>query len=161
MVPQRGGAPLRNPAFFFWYHPILDLKNRAEIWTLKIRFFFSRRNRFWDFESSGYAAPGQGPVGISPAPSELWAHSCGGGKVLELKGDECSHLYYCSQQGRAHATHDAVLEQLRGMLLDAEYGYGWRVERTLENLSASIAAPGGLTCLVLILLACVSWWTCP
>ena len=55
---------------------------------------------------------------------------------MELQGDECSHLYHCSQQGRAHATHDAVLEQLRDMLLDAEYGYGWRVERTLENPGA-------------------------
>ena len=69
-------------------------------------------------------------VGDSLAPSEPWAHSCGGGKVLELQGDKCSHLYHCSQQGRAYATHDAVLEQLRDMLLDAEFGYGWRVERT-------------------------------
>ena len=38
--------------------------------------------------------------------------------------------------GRAHATHDAVLEQLRGMLLDAEHGNGWRVERDLENPGA-------------------------
>ena len=94
-------------------------------------------------------------VGVSPAPTRPWAHSCGGGKVLELQGDECSHLNHCSQQGRANAAHDAVLEQLRGMLLDAEYGYGWRVERTLEILvRPSISAPDGPTCLVLILLAC-------
>ena len=73
-------------------------------------------------------------VGVSPAPSKPRAHSCGGGKVLELQGGECSHLHHCSQQGRTHATQEAVLEQLRDMLLDAECGYGWCVERTLETL---------------------------
>ena len=70
---------------------------------------------------------------LPPAPSEPWAHSCGVCKILELQGDECSHLYHCSQQGRANATHDAALEQLRDILLGAKYGYGWRVERTHEN----------------------------
>ena len=68
-------------------------------------------------------------VGVSPFFSEPRAHTCGGGKILELQGDECSHLCHCSQQGRAHATYDAVLGQLWGMLLDR---YGWRVGRTLE-----------------------------
>ena len=49
-------------------------------------------------------------VGVSPAPSEPRAHSCGGGKILilELQGDEFSHLHHFSQQGRAHSTHGAV-----------------------------------------------------
>ena len=55
---------------------------------------------------------------------------------MELQGGECSHLHHCSQQGRTHATQEAVLEQLRDMLLDAECGYGWRVGRTLENPGA-------------------------
>ena len=55
---------------------------------------------------------------------------------MELQGDECSHLYHCSQQGRAHATHGAVLQHLWDMFLDAEYGYGWRVGRTLKNPGA-------------------------
>ena len=75
-------------------------------------------------------------LGVSPAPSEPWTHSCGGGKVLELQNNLCSHLYRCLQQGRACATHDAVLKQLRDVLLGAEFGYGWRVERTLENPGA-------------------------
>ena len=70
-------------------------------------------------------------LGVSPTPFEPWNHSCGGGKLLKLQNDKCSHLYHCSQQGRAHATHDAVLGQMRDMLLDAECGYGWRVGRTL------------------------------
>ena len=70
-------------------------------------------------------------VGVLPEPFEPWAHSCGGGKVMVLQGNECSHLNLCSQQGRAHATHDAVLKELRDMPLGAECGYGWRVERTL------------------------------
>ena len=44
--------------------------------------------------------------------------------------------HHCSQQGRAHATHGAVSEQLLDILLDAEYGYGRRVGRTLENTGA-------------------------
>ena len=55
---------------------------------------------------------------------------------MELQGDGCSHLYHCSQQGRAYLTHGAVLEQLRDGLQGAEFGYGWRVERTLENPGA-------------------------
>ena len=55
---------------------------------------------------------------------------------MELQGKECSHLHHCSQQGRAYATHDAFYEQVMGVLLDAECGYGWHVERTHEN-------PGG------------------
>ena len=75
-------------------------------------------------------------LGVSPTPYEPWTHSGGGGKQMELQGKECSHLYHCSQQGRAYATHGALLEQVMDMLLDAEYGYGWHVERTLENPGA-------------------------
>ena len=51
---------------------------------------------------------------------------------MGLQGKECSHLYHCSQQGRAYATHGAVLEKVMDMPLDAECGYGWHVERALE-----------------------------
>ena len=90
--------------------------------------------------------------------SETWTHPGGGGKVLKLQGDEYSHLYHCSQQGRAHAPHDAVLEQLRAMLLDAECGYGWRVERTLENPGAPVhLRTWRADRFAFALLACVSW----
>ena len=36
-------------------------------------------------------------LGVSPAPFEPWNHSCGGGKLLKLQNDKCSHLYHCSQ----------------------------------------------------------------
>ena len=45
-------------------------------------------------------------VGVLPAPSEPWAHSCGGGKVMGLQVDECTHLYHCfgSRVGPARRT---------------------------------------------------------
>ena len=55
---------------------------------------------------------------------------------MKPQGDECSNLYHYAQQGRGRATQNSVLEQLRDMLLDAECGYGLRVERTLENSGA-------------------------
>ena len=75
-------------------------------------------------------------LGVSPTLFEPWNHSCGGGKLLKLQNDKCSHLYHCSQQGRAYGTHGAVLEQVQDMLLDARYGYGWRMEITVENPGA-------------------------
>ena len=70
-------------------------------------------------------------------PREPWDHVCARGEVRQLQGDpDGCHLFHCSKQGRAYATHDAVLEQLRDCLSDAGYGYGWVVERTLENPSA-------------------------
>ena len=79
----------------------------------------------------------QAACGVSPVPREPWDHVCARGEVLQLQGDpDGCHLFHCSKQGRAYATHDAVLEQLRDCLSDAGYGYGWVVEHTLENPSA-------------------------
>ena len=45
-------------------------------------------------------------------------------------------MYYCAQQGRAYATHAAVLEQLRDVLKAAKCGYRWVVERIVINPTA-------------------------
>jgi len=101
-------------------------------------------------------------LGVSPAPSEPWTHSCGGGNHMELQGKECSHLYHCSQQFRALGTHDAVSEQVQDTLLDAGYGNGWHVERTPVNPGTPpTSAPGGPICSVMIPKVLLSWWMCP
>ena len=43
-------------------------------------------------------------VGVSPAPSEPWTHSCGGGEVLELQGDEWSATTCTTVRSRAGPT---------------------------------------------------------
>jgi hypothetical protein len=73
-------------------------------------------------------------LGMSPAPSEPWTHKCAKGELCSLSGKAGgAHLFHCPQQGRALATHGAVLEQLRDMLLAASYGHGWHIERNVEN----------------------------
>ena len=52
---------------------------------------------------------------------------------MELQGDESSHLYHLSQQGRAYATHDADIKQLRDMLLDTDH--------VLERARSPMCAP--------------------
>ena len=48
------------------------------------------------------------------------------------------------------------------MLLGAEFGYGWRVERTLENPGAPDNLRSWRADLFGFgLLALVSWWACP
>jgi hypothetical protein len=79
-------------------------------------------------------------LGIAPSPSMPWPHSCSKGDIRCLRdNNQCSHLFYCNQQGRSIAVHGVVLEQLREMLLAAKYGYGWLIERTLENPNAPLA----------------------
>ena len=78
-------------------------------------------------------------LGLSPTPKENWAHICSNGDVHNFHGNhECSHLYYCNQQGRSIAVHAAVLEQLKQMLNAAEFGHGWSIEQTLENPDAPL-----------------------
>jgi hypothetical protein len=46
------------------------------------------------------------------------------------------NIYHCAQQGRAYATHAAVLEQLRDMLKAARCVCRWAVKRTIANPTA-------------------------
>ena len=59
-------------------------------------------------------------LGISPTPTDNWVHQCVKGKDL-MPG---SHVYHCSQQGRAIRVHGELFEQLRIILGAAGYGHG-------------------------------------
>ena len=52
----------------------------------------------------------------SPAPTLQWGHVYDKGSAKTLNGGEGLRMYHCAQQGRAYATHAAVLEQLRGII---------------------------------------------
>ena len=66
--------------------------------------------------------PGRGPVlrrarfnqvksllAKSPPRTQEWEHVCDKGNTKALEGNGGVHMYHCAQQGRAYATHTAVL----------------------------------------------------